>query len=149
MTDLKTEFWDRIGHVRSCMLGIKGDGSLVPMSPRIDADLPGNIWFITAKDADHGKGVTKDPQAAQLVIVDDSAGLYADVEGRLTHSTDPKALDEIWSTSAEAWFDKGQDRPRCLPDAVRPRHGRNLDHAGQRGEVPVRNRQGAHHRHRA
>ena len=115
MTDLKTEFWDRMGHVRSCMLGIKGDGSLVPMSPRIDADLPGYIWFITAKGTDLGKGVTKDPQAAQLVIVDDSAGLYADVEGRLTHSTDPKALDEIWSTSAEAWFDKGRTDPDvCL-----------------------------------
>jgi len=115
MTDLKVEFWDRMTDVRSGMLGIMGQGRLVAMSPRIDADLPGDIWFITANATELGKAVTSGPQAAQLVVVDDSAGLYADVEGILTHSTDPKALDEIWSFAAEAWFDKGKTDPDvCL-----------------------------------
>ena len=115
MTDLKIEFWDRMSHVRSAMLSIKDGGRLVAMSPRIDADLPGDIWFITANGTELGKAVTKGAQTAQLVVVDDSAGLYADVEGTLTHSTDPKALDEVWNFAAEAWYDKGKTDPDvCL-----------------------------------
>ena len=115
MDDLKTEFWDRMTHVRSGMLGIKGEGRLVAMSPQLDADLPGSIWFITAKDTELGKGVRSGPQPAQLVIIDDSAGVYADIEGTLTESTDSKALDEVWNTHAESWFDDGKTDPEvCL-----------------------------------
>lgn len=115
MADLKEEFWTRMTGVRSSMLGIKGQGRLVAMSPQLDDDLPGDIWFITANGTDLGKGVHAGPQAAQLVIVDDRAGLYADIEGTLSHSTDPKALDEVWNSMAEAWFDQGKTDPDvCL-----------------------------------
>lgn len=115
MTDLKAEFWQRMSHVRSGMLGIMGEGRLVAMSPRIDADLPGDIWFITANGTELGKAVASGAQSAQLVVIDDSAGLYADIEGILTHSTDPKALDEVWNFAAEAWFDDGKTDPDvCL-----------------------------------
>ena len=115
MADLKHEFWERIGDVRAGMLGIKGQGRLVPMSPQIDDDVPGHVWFITAKGTDLAKGVAAGPQPAHLVVSDDGTGLYADIDGTLSHSTDREALDEVWSFVADAWFEGGQHDPDvCL-----------------------------------
>lgn len=115
MDDLKHEFWDRIEDVRSGMLGIKGEGRLVAMSPQIDDDLPGQIWFITAKGTDLAKGVAAGPRDAQFVISDDAQGIYADIDGTLTHSTDREALDEVWSFVADSWFEGGKADPDvCL-----------------------------------
>ncbi len=115
MDDLKQEFWDRMVSVRSSMLGIKGHGRLVAMSPRIDKDVPRDIWFITAKGTKLAKNVSEGAQAAQLVIADDSAGLYGDIDGTLTQSQDRKVLDDIWNMAAGAWFEKGKEDPDvCL-----------------------------------
>ena len=111
MTDLKGEFWERMEDVRTAMLGIKGVGRLVAMSPRTDDDAPGAIWFITANGTDLAKGTVSGPCAAQLVVADDAAGLYADVEGTLAHSTDREALDEVWSFVADSWFEGGKADP--------------------------------------
>ena len=115
MTDLKQEFWNRMPKVRSGMLGIKGQGHLVAMSPHVAKDLPGAIWFITANGTELGISVSSGEQAAQLVLSDDAAGLYADIEGRLSHDNDKAKLDEIWSSVASAWFEKGKEDPDvCL-----------------------------------
>lgn len=115
MTDLRKEFWDRMEDTRSCMLGLAGDGPLVAMSPQLDDDLPGKIWFITAKGTDLAKAVTAGAVDARMVVADDKHGLYADVTGSLTHSTDREALDEVWSFVADAWFEGGQHDPDvCL-----------------------------------
>ncbi|MBY4894996.1 pyridoxamine 5'-phosphate oxidase family protein [Rhodobacteraceae bacterium N5(2021)] len=115
MADLKHEFWDRIEDIRSGMLGIKGQGRLVPMSPQVDDDVPGAIWFITAKGTGLANGVAAGPQPAQFVVSDDGEGLYADIDGMLEHSTDREALDEVWSFVADAWFDGGKhDSDVCL-----------------------------------
>ncbi len=115
MTDLKAEFWDRIKDVRSGMLGIKGHGRLVAMSPYVDKDLPGAIWFVTAKDTELGQSVASGDQSAQLVLSDDAAGLYADIDGTLSLSEDKAELDEIWTYVASAWFEKGMEDPDvCL-----------------------------------
>lgn len=111
MDDLKTEFWDRMEDVRTGMLGIKGQGRLVAMSPRIDDDMPGHIWFISAKGTDLAKATATGPCDARLVLADDSAGLYADIDGTLTHSTDREALDEVWSFVADSWFEGGKADP--------------------------------------
>lgn len=119
MTDLKTEFWTRMSSVRSGMLGIKGHGRLVAMSPHVDKDLPGSIWFVTANSTELGKSVAMGEQSAQLVLSDDAAGLYADIEGTLSHSSDKQELDEIWNSVASAWFDKGKEDPDvCLMQFV-------------------------------
>ncbi|OAN81000.1 general stress protein [Jannaschia sp. EhC01] len=115
MADLTHEFWDRIEDIRSGMLGIKGQGRLVPMSPQVDDDVPGAIWFITAKGTDLANGVAGGPQPAQFVVSDDGEGLYADIDGMLERSTDREALDEVWSFVADAWFDGGKHDPDvCL-----------------------------------
>ena len=62
MKDLKEEFWDRMGSVCSAMLGTKGQGSLPPMSPRIDAEVPREVWFITAKGTALAKSVAEGAQ---------------------------------------------------------------------------------------
>lgn len=115
MKDLKEEFWDRMGSVRSAMLGIKGNGRLIPMSPRIDAEVPRDIWFITAKGTELAKTLAAGAQAAQLVIADDGAGLYGDIDGTLSQSEDRKVLDDVWNMVAGAWFEKGKEDPDvCL-----------------------------------
>jgi len=111
MTDLKHEFWDRIEDVRAGMLGIKGEGRLVAMSPNVDGDVPGAIWFITAKGTDLARGVRAGPKPAQFVVAADGPGLYADIDGKLSHSTDREALDEVWSFVSDAWFDGGKSDP--------------------------------------
>jgi general stress protein 26 len=115
MDDLKKEFWDRIGDVRTAMLGLKGQGRLVAMSPQTDDALPGKIWFITAKGTELAKGTADGPKDAHLVISADKAGLYADMDGSLSQSHDKKALDEVWNFAADAWFENGKTDPDvCL-----------------------------------
>jgi general stress protein 26 len=115
MTDLINDFWEKMDDVRSAMLGFKGSGRLVAMSPKIDSDLPGHVWFITAKGTDLAKGVAGGAQESRLVVASDSAGLYADIDGTLSHSTDREALDEVWSFVADAWFEGGKNDPDiCL-----------------------------------
>ena len=111
MTDLKNEFWTRIAQVRAVILGAEGTGPLVAMSPQLDDDLPGHIWFITAKDTDLGKAVSDGEIAARMVVADAGAGLYGDVEGTLSPSKDREALDEVWSFVADAWFEGGKADP--------------------------------------
>ena len=115
MSDLKKEFWDRLSDVRACMLGLNSDGPLVAMSPQLDDDLPGHVWFITAKGTNLAKGVGSDAVAAQMVVADAGAGLYADVSGTLSRSFDREELDDVWSFVADAWFEGGQSDPDvCL-----------------------------------
>ncbi len=111
MADLKHEFWDRMEDVRAGMLGIKGHGRLVAMSPNTDDDIPDAIWFITAKGTDLARGVAAGPKPAQFVVSADGPGLYADVEGELSLSSDREALDEVWSFVSDAWFEGGQHDP--------------------------------------
>lgn len=115
MTDLRKEFWDRMEDTRSCMLGLTEGGPLVAMSPQLDDDYQGKIWFITAKGTDLAKAVEARVADARMVVADDKQGLYADVMGSLAHSTDREALDEVWSFVADAWFEGGQHDPDvCL-----------------------------------
>lgn len=111
MTDLKHEFWERIKKVNASMLGLVNDGPFVAMSPQLDDDQPGHIWFITAKGTDLSKAVANTDQQARMIISDDSAGLYADVTGVLRHTADQEALDDVWSFVADAWFEGGKHDP--------------------------------------
>lgn len=110
MDNLRKEFWDRFEDVRSCMLGTT-DGPLVAMSPQVDDDKPGKIWFITAKGTDLANAVATGPIDARMVVSDDKQGLYADVLGRLVQSTDRDELEEVWSFVADAWFEDGKNDP--------------------------------------
>lgn len=111
MRDAKKEFYDNLENVRAGMLGLASDGKLVPMSPNFDDDAPGAIWFITAQGTDLVNGVASGPQPARFVVAEGSAGLYADIDGTLSLSTDQAKLDDIWSRVADAWFEDGRQDP--------------------------------------
>jgi len=111
MDDLKDAFWNRMEDVRAAMLGIDGQGRLVAMSPQVDDDVPGHIWFITADGTELADGVKSGPRDAQLVVADNNVGLYADVTGTLQRSHDHEALEEVWSFVSDAWFDGGKADP--------------------------------------
>ena len=123
MSDLKKGFWDRMGDVRAGMLAIKDQRRLVPMSPQLDEDVPGAVWFITAKGTDLAKGVSGGSRDARFVVADGSAGLYADIDGTLEHSTDREALDEVWSFVADAWFEGGKHDPDVCLLKFTPKEG--------------------------
>ena len=115
MDNLKKEFWDRLEDVRACMLGLANDGPLIAMSPQVDDDTPGKVWFITAKETDLAKAVAKGAVDARMVVSDNGQGLYADIWGALVHSTDREELEEAWSFVADAWFEGGKNDPDvCL-----------------------------------
>lgn len=115
MTDFKEEFWDRMEDVRAVMLSTTDTGKMVPMAPNVDDDVPGKIWFITAKGTDLAKSVHTGRQAADMVVADAGTGLYAHVKGSLERSTDDRALDEVWGFVADAWFEGGKHDPDlCL-----------------------------------
>ena len=111
MDDLKSEFWDRMEDVRAAMLGIEGQGRLVAMSPQVDDDIPGAVWFITAEGTDLAAGVADGARDAQMVVADGKSGLYADVTGSLERSHDREALEEVWSFVSDAWFEGGKNDP--------------------------------------
>ena len=123
MSNLKEEFWARIPKVRSSMLGVVGQGRLVPMSPNYDDDYPETIWFITADGTDLAKAVEAGPQTAQMVVSDDKNGLYGDIEGTLERSMDREALDEVWSFVADAWFEGGKTDPDVRLLKFTPKEG--------------------------
>lgn len=115
MTDLKDEFWDRMEDVRAVMIATKTTGKMVPMSPNVDDDAPGKVWFITAKGTDLAKAAMAGHQDADMVVADAGTGLYAHVTGSLDVCQDDHALDEVWSFVADAWFEGGkQDPDVCL-----------------------------------
>lgn len=115
MSNLKEEFWERLQDVNGCMLGLEEGKPLIPMSPQLDDDVPGHVWFITAKGTALAQDVGNGSKSARMVVSDDGAGLYADVNGTLSRSTDREALDEVWSFVADAWFEGGEHDPDvCL-----------------------------------
>ena len=109
-TDLKAKFWDRLAKVQAGMLGLKSDNRLVPMSPNLDDD-PNEVWFITAQGTDLVNACTTGPQEGVMVVSDAKAGLYADIAGTLSLSTDRAKLDELWNAVASAWYEDGKDDP--------------------------------------
>ncbi|MGR3638176.1 pyridoxamine 5'-phosphate oxidase family protein [Alterinioella nitratireducens] len=123
MTDLRQEFWKRLDDVQAGMLGLDGQDRLVPMSPQVDDDVPGHVWFITAKGTDLAEGVASGPKDARFVVADAKSGLYADVAGQLRQSNDREALDEVWSFIAEAWFEGGETDPDVCLLQFTPRAG--------------------------
>lgn len=111
-TDLKAQFWDRIGDVRAGMLAA-GEHRAVPMSHFALKD-DNALWFVTA----NGTGVAEAAKAGQTgeyIIGAADAQLYARIDGTLEEVTDRGKLDEIWSPVAAAWFEDGkQDEDICL-----------------------------------
>jgi general stress protein 26 len=68
-----------------------------------DAD----VWFFLALDGDQTKALRTNPEVNISVA---EAGNWLSVAGRVEFVDDPATIDELWSESANAWFD-GRDDP--------------------------------------
>jgi general stress protein 26 len=67
-----------------------------------DAD----VWFFLALDGDQAKALRTNPQVNISVA---EAGNWLSVAGRVEFVDDPATIDELWSESANAWFDGRED----------------------------------------
>lgn len=103
-------FWRRMDEVNAGMLGTRDRLKLVPMSHYTDAHGLA-LWFITAQGTDLVAELADGPKPAIHVVGEDSEGLWARIEGQLELSDDREKLDEIWNSTASAWFEGGQEDP--------------------------------------
>src|SRR5699024_46718 len=67
-----------------------------------DAD----VWFFLALDGDQAEALRTNPQVNISVA---EAGNWLSVAGRVEFVDDPATIDELWSESANAWFDGRED----------------------------------------
>src|SRR5699024_10293893 len=67
-----------------------------------DAD----VWFFLALDGDLAKALRTNPEANISVA---EAGNWLSVAGRVEFVDDRATIDELWSESANAWFDGRED----------------------------------------
>lgn len=107
MEDNREEFWDRLEDVRTGML--EAGARLLPMTHNLEPE-DGYIWFLTAKGTDPAKAGEAGAES-RYIVANDSEGIYADIRGKLSISTDRAKLDEVWNVMASAWFDEGKDDP--------------------------------------
>lgn len=108
--DQSRDFWDRLDNINSGMLGLAQDPRLVPMSHYAEPET-GTLWFITAKGTDLAQAVAAGPAPALHVVSEESAGLFARLDGVLSLSDDDAKLDELWNAVAASWFEEGKQDP--------------------------------------
>lgn len=106
-TDL---FWSRLSGIGSGMLGLTSDFRLVPMSHLPDPRV-GCLWYITAGDTDLLRALAFGSQEAVYVLSDTAEGLFARIEGRLSLSSDPERLDDLWHQAFEDRFRDNKPDP--------------------------------------
>jgi general stress protein 26 len=87
---------DAEGHVVSRPLAI------------VDRDFDGAVYFFVQKSSHKVHDIENEPQVN--IGVDTSKG-WLSISGTATLTQDPAAIDELWNTGAEAWFDQGRDDP--------------------------------------
>ncbi|WP_102107297.1 pyridoxamine 5'-phosphate oxidase family protein [Oceaniglobus roseus] len=105
---------DLLSDVRAGMLGLKGsDQHMQPMTHHHDPEAS-TLWFITSRKTDLARAV-ENGTVARFTATKGDQRAWASMTGTIAHSADTAKLDEIWSSVAAAWFDKGRDDPDiCL-----------------------------------
>jgi general stress protein 26 len=84
-----------------------------------EVDDSGNIWFISSADSNKNFEIKLD-NSVQLFFADTSDSHYLSVYGHATIYKDKATIEEVWSTVAEAWFEKGKDDPNVSVIKVKP-----------------------------
>lgn len=110
------EFWDRLDDIRTGMLEV--DGRFVPMTLSTEPE-DGRIWFLTARGTDPADAANANA-ATRFVVANDREGIYADIKGKLSVSTDRRILDEVWSPIAKTWFEEGKEDPDLVLICLTP-----------------------------
>jgi len=74
----------------------------------VQRDFDGSVWFFTQDPSPKVDDVRSHPQVNVAV---DSKGGYLSLSGKAEIVKDPATIDELWTASAEAWFDQGRQDP--------------------------------------
>lgn len=74
----------------------------------VDRDFDGSVFFFVQKSSHKVHDIENEPQVN--IGVETSKG-WLSISGTATLTQDPAAIDELWNTGAEAWFDQGRNDP--------------------------------------
>ncbi|CUR55811.1 putative Pyridoxamine 5'-phosphate oxidase-related, FMN-binding [metagenome] len=112
------------------MLTTQGGAGLrsVPMARQQVLSGP-QLWFITARDTHHVADVLAEPLVG---LTFSSASSWVSLTGRAEVVDDPRKLEELWNTFAEAWLPGGPEDPNAVLMRVDVESGEYWDTPGGR-----------------
>jgi general stress protein 26 len=89
---------------------VSADNQLVsrPMAVK-ERDFDGDLWFFTEDPSHKTDEVRTNPEVN--VALESGSG-WVSIAGTAEVVTDPAKIDELWDTSAEAWFEQGRQDPK-------------------------------------
>jgi general stress protein 26 len=90
-------------------LAATGAQLAAPMTAQLDRDAHHAIWFFTTRDSQFARG-----GAAAATFASRGHDVFARFAGTLAEETDPRLLDQHWSSFVESWFPGGQSDPALL-----------------------------------
>ncbi|RYH14190.1 general stress protein [archaeon] len=103
---------EKIKDVKIAMLttiAANGDVESCPMMTQ-EVDFDGSLWFFTRKSSKKVEHIEKKPQVNVVYSKPDDQ-LYVSVSGRAELVLDKAKIDELWTPSLKAWFEKGKEDP--------------------------------------
>jgi len=80
-----------------------------PMSTN-SVDAEGNIWFISSKASNKNSELKQDSKV-QLIYSKPNDAHFLSVTGKAHVITDRKKINDLWNSSAKAWFPEGKEDP--------------------------------------
>src|SRR3954447_7852781 len=89
---------------------VSADNQLVsrPMAVK-ERDFDGDLWFFTEDPSHKTHEVRANPEVN--VALESGSG-WVSIAGTAEVVTDAAKIDELWDTSAEAWFQEGRQDPK-------------------------------------
>lgn len=91
---------------------------MVPMSTK-RVDLQGNIWFLSNKNSTHNEHLMSDPNL-HLIYANKADMQFLNVYGMATITTDRSIIEELYSSTDDAWFE-GKDDPNITAISIAPK----------------------------
>ncbi|MFS0893855.1 pyridoxamine 5'-phosphate oxidase family protein [Microbacterium sp. 179-I 3D3 NHS] len=73
-----------------------------------EAEFDGDLWFLVSKSASLVADIRQDERVGISLSSDDS---WVSLSGRAELVEDRAKIDELWSSTVEAWFPEGPDDP--------------------------------------
>lgn len=90
---------------------------MVPMSTK-KVDSLGNIWFLSNKNSQHNQNLEQNKRM-HLIYADASSMKFLNVYGEATITTNKEFIEELYSSTDDAWFD-GVEDPNITALSIKP-----------------------------
>ncbi len=89
---------------------VAADGRLFsrPMAVK-QREFDGDLWFFTEDPSEKTAEIRADDQ---VNVAFETGSGWVSVSGEASIVTDPAIIDDLWDTSAEAWFTEGREDPK-------------------------------------